>query len=150
MATSAFISIAQALEALLKQDPPVAEMVMRDRLKPLTPQQVSAVVISIDKAQGQRQGPAEGPTDWGTLFKVECHARSKANVLPSEAVDAILSAVFERLSGGAESVGLATEDLLPDPRIEWDLTESAEGLSCAAIQVRIVHRTQSAQLVPWG
>lgn len=147
---SAFISLAQQLEAMLALDPPVADLVVRDRLKPLMPHQASAVVIVLDKTQGERTGPAEGPTDWGTLFKIECHARSKANVLPSEAVDPILQAVFARLSGGAESVGLATEDLLPDPRIEWDLAEAAEGLSCAAIQVRIVHRTQSAQLVPWG
>jgi hypothetical protein len=150
MTSSIFILLADAIEARLRVDPPVAAVIQRDRFRPFGADQASAVVIKIDKTQGSRTGPADGPTDWGTLYSIECYARCAANVLPSVAVDPIVSAVYERLSVSAESLALDVEDLLPDPHIEWDLTETAEGLGSAAIGVRIVHRTQSAQLVPWS
>lgn len=146
---SPFTAQAQAIQALLLVAPPVADMVVRDRLRPLAKHQQSAVVIKIDKTQGQRAGTAGGPTDWGTLYVLECYSRSAANVLPSDAVDPILTAVFERLSGAGEALGPDVEDALPDPRIEWDLAQAAEELASAAIVVRIVHRTRAAQLQPW-
>lgn len=150
MTSSIFILLADAIEARLRVDPPVAAVIQRDRFHALAADQASAVVIKIDKTQGSRTGPAEGPTDWGTLYVIECYARTPPNVLASVAVDPIVRAVFERLSVSAESLALDVEDLLPDPRIEWDLADAAEGLGSAGISVRIVHRTQSAQLVPWS
>lgn len=151
MTTSVFILLADAIEALLRVSPPVAAVIQRDRYRALAQDQASAVVIKLDKTRGTRTGPAEGPTDWATLYAIECYARTAPNVLPSVAVDPIVRAVVERLSGDAASLGvdLAVEDLLPDPLIEWDLDETAEGLGSAAISIRIVHRTQSAQLVAW-
>lgn len=151
MTVSAFIALADAIEARLRVTPAVAAVIQRDRYRPIATDQASAVVIKIDKTKGQRTGPAEGPTDWGTLFTIECYARCAPNVLPSVAVDPLVLAVFARLSGNADALDpdLGVEDLLPDPLIQWDLDETAEGLGSAGISIRIVHRTQSAQLVAW-
>ena len=151
MTASVFVLLGDAIEARLRISPAVATVIQRDRFRAIAQDQASAVVIKLDKTLGTRTGPAEGPTDWTTLYAVECYARTTPSVLPSAAVDPIVRAVFERLSGDAASLGvdLGVEDLLPEPLIQWDLDETAEGLGSAGISIRIVHRTQSAQLVAW-
>lgn len=150
MAVSVFIALAQAVQALLEADPPVADQVLRDRTRVLPKDFASQVCIKLDKTQGQRGGTFGSPTDWGTLFELECSARCAADVLPTEAVDPIVMAVFERLAGSGPDLDLDVEDVLPDPRIEWDLGEGETRVVTATFSVRIVHRTQATQLVAWS
>jgi hypothetical protein len=148
--TTVFISLAQALQTLLAGAPAVADYVVRDRFRPIPNEHNTQVVIRLDKTQGERAGTQGGPTDWGTLFVIDCYARCAANLLPSEVVDPIVEAAFARLSGAGAALNLDVEDMLPDPRIEWDLGEGETPLVCASFSVRIVHRTKASQLATWS
>lgn len=146
-----FINLAVAVQNLLLASPALAGgNVFRDRMPPVQRNLSSAVVIKLDKTQGERASTNGGPTDWGTLFAIECYARCASNALPSEAVDALLQSCFERLAGQGGALGLSVEDILPDPRIEWDLGEGDTPLVCVTFTVQIVHRTQATLLVPWN
>lgn len=148
---SAFTALGLAMQTLLLAAPPIVggNRVWRGRLSPLKTGFESALVIKQVSTSASRADVANGPTDWSSVFAVECHARCAANQVPEDVVDPLLAAVFARLAGAGAGLALGVEDLLPDPQIDWDLGEGDTPLVCATLVVRIVHRTQAAQLVAW-
>lgn len=149
--SSPFVELAMAQQSLLLAMPALAGgVIWRDRLKPLKAGQLEAIVIKLLASRGTRAGVASGPIDWLTTYGIECYRRCAADEIPTEMVDPTLSAVFARLSGVGPGLAQGVEDVLPDPAIDWDLGDGETPLVCATLQVRIVHRTQAAQLVAWN
>lgn len=152
--TSVFIDIADEIEALL--DSPRVDGVSafyRDRLSPVIKENQLAFNLKLDKSDGQSGGVSGAPTDWSTDFELECYARAPADQLPTRMVDRLIVAVWKRLSQASalpELNALAVQDVLPDPRITWDLGEGSTPQICATVSVRIIHRTKPGELVAWN
>lgn len=150
MADSAFIALAKLLKTLLEAAPPIADKVYRDRKAAVAKNLTKWVVIRIDKTQGVRGGTDGSPVDWGTLFAIECVGRCPADQEPTDFIDPLLQAAYGRIVEQGGQIGIDVEDLMPDPRIEWDIEEGDTPEVSATFQVRIVHRTPAVTLQPWG
>lgn len=150
MTVSVFIGLAQAITALLSAAPPIAEAVYRNRKAPVARNLTKWIDVRIDKTQGVRSGTFGGPNDWGTLFTVGCSGRCPADQMPDVFIDELLQAAYGRLVDQAAALALDVEDLMPDPRIEWEIEEGDTPEVSATFQVRIVHRTPAATLQPWS
>lgn len=150
---SVFIDLAAELQALL-QSPAIVGVaeVTRDRQFPVIKQATFIINVKLDKSRGAIGGVTGSPTDWATDFIIECYARANALERPTEVVDPLLIAVWQRLSVASAYAGLialGVQDVLPDPEIQWDLGEGDTPLIAALISTRIVHRTNPGSLTAW-
>jgi hypothetical protein len=151
--SSVFVGLSAAIKAELAQVPALATVkIYRDRTAPVPQSVTTAINVRLDKTQGTQAGTFGGPTDWGTVFAIECYQRAGSDEIATEAVDPLLIATFAALSGMGPSLApsLDVEELLPDPRIEWDTGEGETPLVCATFAVRVVHRTKFNALEPWS
>lgn len=148
---TAFTALSQALEARLLEAPPITgDRVFRDRIAPLPREMDDAIVVRQLNTAGTRAGVGlTSPIDWSTEFEVEVFCKAPADAVASDAIDPLLQAVFERLAGW-QPPDLSIQEVVPDPRIEWDRAEGQSPLVCARIAVRIVHRTAASSLTAWG
>lgn len=146
---TAFAALTDALRDLLLQAPAIAGgRVWRARLRPIPEEHATAVVLRLVQANSTQVVLGRG-LDWDTLIEVECYARSAVGIEPEDAVDELLAAVWARIKSNATALGaLGVMDLVPEPRIDWQTTESAQPLACATFGLRVRHRTQASNLNP--
>lgn len=143
---SAQTQIAEAIVGLLQAPAIVDDRVFRDRLSPIARELPDAIVIRLVSSNGERGFTgASSPVDWVTELAIDVYARVAVDQVPTDVIDPLLQAVYARLSAPPPE-GLGVEDLMPDPRIEWDLAEGQTQLACATVQVRVRHRTPAASL----
>ena len=148
---TAFNALSQALAARLLEAPQiVADRVDRSRTAPIPREWPSAIVVRTVSTAGQRNNVgSSSPIDWQTEYAIEIYARATADQIAEDVLDPLLAAVFDRLAGWVPP-GLATFEVLPEPRIDWDVTDGQTPLVFASLRAQITHRTQAASLASWG
>lgn len=152
--TSPFVGLSAAIAEQLGLVVDLAGVsIYRDRTAAIPKSVKRAINIRLDKTQGTQSGTFGGPTDWSTGFVIECCERVvAADAIATEVIDPLLVATFEALSGIGPQLNpsLDVEELLPDPRIEWDSREGDTPLAVATFSVRVIHRTKFNVLEPWS
>ena len=148
MSATAFCAIQGALVAALTQAPALAEgRVYVNRLRPIGAAIPSAIVVRLDQASAA--GDVIGTLDWVTSYTVECYARAVSGADPAESVDALLSAVWARLSA-LTPPGLGVAAITLQPTIDWQYDDAETPVACALIRISVQHRTVFADLAPWA
>lgn len=144
MPPSAFTRITMALVELLEVDPPVADVIFRARTRPVPKNAGSAINVQFSSGR-----PAEGvingaPVDWMSKFTIECLARAAADQSPDDAVDPLLTAVYERIAADTTLGGLV--DHIGAPAIEAEYSAEGERTGWVCLTYPIEHRTQNLNL----
>lgn len=148
MSTTAQHQLLQEVVASLSAAPALADgRVYANRVRPVSAPSATAVAVRLESSNGQK--PTLHGIDWSTVLQVECYARSTAQADPAQAVDALLHAAWQRLSGFSPS-SLGLMDLSLQPRIEWDYDDGDTPTVCAVIRLVAVHRTPANSLTPWA
>lgn len=139
MSASAFKGLTDALVAACLQAPALAEgRVWANRLRPLSTQQGSAVVVRL--VQTRSTEDVLGLLDWQTQFAVECYGRGATGTDPAGAVDALLQDVWARLAG-LDSGALGVMAVAVNPAVEWQFDEAETPVACAIVHLVVRHRT---------
>jgi hypothetical protein len=142
---TAFGTIVAAIKTALVANPAVSAQVDRARLRAVPEDRETAVAIRLDSATPDRFAILNGPTDWDTTIYVECYARSAgATQTADEAVDALLGAVWARLTADTSLGGLVM-DLRP-VSLEYDFDGKADDLACVTLGLGVLHRTNNPSL----
>jgi len=146
---TAFADIAEAYKQRLLAVPQITgDRVQRGRQAALKAGWPDGIVVRIVRTAAQLGGVGPGvPKDWTTTLGVEVLARGATPDAAEDAVDALLGQVYERLAGWAPP-GLAVEDALSEPAIQWDVDEGEGAVARATLVVTLIHRTLAAALVP--
>lgn len=144
---SAQLAIQSAIVAALSQAPAVAASIRANTVRPLSANQAQAVVVRLISSRSAGQQALGAPFDWTTAYAIECLARaSSANADPVAAVDSLLDAVWQRLSG-IDPLALGAIDVRLQPLIDWQIDDADTPVAAAVIGLQIVHRTQATTLV---
>lgn len=148
---SVFIDLAEAYKDRLLAAPQIAgDRVFRARQAALKKGWANGICLRLVSSQAQLAGVGPGaPKDWVTLLGIECCARAEPDAIAEDAVDVLLTAAYARLAGWAPA-GLAVEDALAEPGIDWDTEEGEDQVCRATFLVRITHRTNASALTAWG
>jgi hypothetical protein len=147
MTDIAFVSITAALRDLLTQPTPVADVVMRGRLRPIAANQDTAVVVRWDRSSGDQSVMANGPTDWATSIAVDCYARATADVDPEDVAGPVLQAVYQRLAV-ADLAALGVTQLVAGIEVQAGFSEMDPNLACVTLFVSVQHMTDFNSLTP--
>lgn len=154
MAASVFVRLAAEIQALLQAAPALANgRVWLGRQAPVVAQVQSGINVRLDGSEAVDQGVTGSPTTWMTAIDVECYARGDPESDAVAVVDPLLVGVYERLAEAStlpSLLELGVQDVLPNPRIEWDRGDGTQSHVAAVITVRIVHRTRPGSLQPWA
>ncbi len=145
---SAFAAIQAALMAALSAAPALAEgRVYADRSRPLAATYDSAISVRMEASNAT--SATTKTLDWTTAYSIECYARATADLSRGEAVDALLSAVWLRLSAlDLRALGVAS--IILQPNIDWQYDDADSLMAVAVINLQIQHRTPFAALTPWA
>lgn len=145
--STAFKSIANALATALAAAPALAGgRIWSNRLKPLPAMHSTAVVVRQANSSGAET--VLGALDWVTPFAIECYGRGAAGADPADAVDALLSDVWARLSA-IDAGALGAMAITVSPAIEWQFDEAETPMACATVHLVVQHRTSVAALAAW-
>jgi hypothetical protein len=147
MTDIAFVSITRALRDLLLQPTPVADVVMRGRLRPVAAHQNTAVVVRWDRSSGDQSTMANGPTDWDTSIALDCYARATGDVDPEDVAGPLLQAVFQRLAG-ADLAALGVTQLVAGTEVQASFAEADPNLACMTLFISVQHMTDFNSLTP--
>lgn len=129
---SSIISTAvAAIVASLQQVPAVSANVSRTRLRPLSAEVSSAVVVRpIDADPGDADLSPGLPVFWTVRLAVDCYARAAAGVAPDAAVDPLLTAVYARLLADPRLGGAVR--MLQPAGLAYEFDAEAEQVVCAS------------------
>ncbi len=146
-----FTAIAEAYKDKLLEAPQiVGDRVRRGRRAALKQGWPDGIVVRLVQTRAQLAGVGYGaPKDWDTALGIEVLARGLTPEAAEDAVDELLALVYARLAGWAPS-GLAVEDALSEPAIDWEAEEGEEAVSRATVIVSLTHRTNASALTAWG
>ena len=146
--SSAFTGLQNSLVAALVAAPALAGgRVYVNRLRPVSANSTTAVVVRLDKSEGLQM--VLGAVDWSSAYSVECYARAPGNGEPAGAIDQLLSDVWARLCA-LDATALGAIDITIAPRIDWQYDDAETPLVCAVIQLSVQHRTPSNSLQAWS
>ena len=146
--TTAFASLQAALLAALSSAPALAGgNIGSNRLRPIPTGQSTALVLRLDASEGTER--VLGCVDWQTAFTVECYARGATSAADLvAAVDTLLADTWAGLASlSFQALG---DDLIVDPRIDWQFDDGETPMVCAVIRLSAAHRTASSTLTPWS
>lgn len=147
MSASAQLAIQRLLVAALKQAPALANgRVYANPMRELPEGTPAAITVTTKRSDGKEA--TLGAIDWRTTYLVECLATVSSGADPVAAVDALLTATWQRLAalpaGGNGMAGLVIQ-----PAIEWDFTPGITAQVSAVMRVDVDHRTLATTLEPW-
>jgi hypothetical protein len=147
---SAHLGIQAAIVAALMAAPAVAGgNVKVNTTRPVSAATTEAVVVRLVQSRANTPQILGGPYDWMTQVQVECLARAASGTAdPMAAVDALLEAVWQRLST-ANPAGLGAIDVRMAPAIDWQLDDGETPVVAAVINLTVNHRTTSTTLAAW-
>lgn len=132
---SGFLQVTQYIEALLRQAPALAPDIERSRDKRVEEATESALRIFPGNAEGQVQAIRGGFHRWGFDVTVDCYARAALEGASAgdveAAVDALFTAVWQRLAAAEPPAGVAT--LMSNVRVAWEYFEGARPLGVARV-----------------
>ena len=141
--SSAFFDIQTALIAALSSATALAGgRIYANRLRPITANQASAIVVRLDQAQGTEM--VIGSVDWSTAYAVECYARAASGTDPAAAVDALLTDAWARLA--ALDFTALDAVISINPQIDWQYDDAETPVVCAVMRLTAQHRTSLAAL----
>lgn len=140
-----FLTLAKAVEALLQQDPPVAEHVERNRSRVIPAQVPTAAVVRQGQAQVDQVAGKQLHQTWVTALLVDCYGRAQSGgAAADEVADGVLKAVQQRMqqdpSLGKLVGGIALQG------IEWDFDVDGDATACATATFYARHATSAADL----
>jgi hypothetical protein len=147
---SAHLGIQAAIVAALMAAPAVASgNVKVNTTRPVSAAFSQAVVVRLVQSRANTPQILGGPYDWLTQVQVECLARAANGAAdPMAAVDALLEAVWQRLST-VSPAGLGAIDVRMQPAIDWQLDDGETPVVAAVINLTVNHRTTSTTLAAW-
>jgi hypothetical protein len=147
---SAHHAIQSAIVAALVAAPAVASgNVKVNTTRPVSAAFSHAVVVRLVQSRANTPQILGGPYDWMTQVQVECLARAASGTAdPMAAVDALLEAVWQRLST-VSPAGLGAIDVRMQPAIDWQLDDGETPVVAAVINLTVNHRTTSTTLAAW-
>jgi hypothetical protein len=141
--SSAFFDIQTALIAALSSATALAGgRIYANRLRPITANQASAIVVRLDQAQGTEM--VIGSVEWSTAYAVECYARAASGTDPAAAVDALLLDAWARLA--ALDFTALDAVISINPQIDWQYDDAETPVVCAVMRLTAQHRTNLAAL----
>lgn len=142
-----FLQAVQAMVATLQAAPAVAPKVYRTRLRPLTQQDSTAVVVRLAGSDPDTSVGQGAVMVWGTAVSVECYARGNTLAPADEAVDDLLARVYTRLqqdpSLGGVAGGVTPHSLSVDYDADGDQT------ACATVTLLVRHASAPASVQPF-
>lgn len=145
MATIAHSTIVNAMVALLRAAPALADGGVHRSRGRAAGEGISAMVVVRKEASQPQQGPIlSHPIDWLTSVAVECYARGSASQAPDEAADELLLAVNDLIVADPTLGGLALD--VQEPRLTWDTDEQDKQLGCSTAIYTVLHRTRARTL----
>ncbi len=148
MSASAFKQLTDALVAACMQTPALAGgRIWPNRLRPLSAQQTSAIVVRLVKSAARET--TLGAHDWRTQIDVECYGRGATGFDPAEAVDELLQSAWGRLSS-IDPAALSAMAIALNPAVEYHFEEAETPMACAIVSLVISHRTPVNLMTPWN
>lgn len=135
--TTAVAAVVSAMVATLQAAPAVSPQVHRARLRPMSADWASAVVVRPLSVAFEPFAIQHAPFTLDTQIAVECYARASAGTSGDAAVDALMQAVYARLMSDTTLGGLVG-DLRPD-RLDFDLDADGDNTSCATFTFTVLH-----------
>jgi hypothetical protein len=141
--STAFSLIAAAFVAALQTAPAVSAKVYRQRERPITSDDVTAVNVQFDGAVPTPGAIAGAPVDWRTRIMVECYARS-ASASGDVAVDELLKQVYARLAADSTLGGMVAN--IGEPMIEADCDALGQKTGMVRLTYVVEHRTSNFSL----
>lgn len=139
--SSAFLQIADAVQADLQQSPAVAAVIGRQRRRRLGDDQDTAVNVFLGRSRAVvRYVGSTTPMECDTLLQIECIARAGANTTPDAAVDPLWQTVHARLlaSAALRSMGVQLDD---NVQLDWDQIEDDERIGAVLLTYRATHQS---------
>lgn len=142
--SSAFDQIVTAFVAKLQEAPAVCDVVIKNDGRAIDEACQEAVVVFYAGSSMPNRGVITGaPLDWTSRIVVDCFARSKT-LSGAEAVDALMSRVFERLANNP-NLGNSEWDI-GAPSIDPDADLQAQRTGSAQLTYFVEHRTRNNTL----
>lgn len=136
-----------AVTAILQQlqaAPAIAPQVARVRLRPVSASTTTAVVVRPVASEVTEGEMLTGyPFAWNTAIAVECYARASAQAAPDQAVDVLLSKVYERLLADPTLGGQVL--VLQPQQVTYDFDADGEQTVCAVLTLIARQRTAGNQ-----
>lgn len=144
MTATVFATLVGAVVTALRATPAVTTHVHRARMRALPQQWSTAVVVRPQSAEVE-QGVGQSVANiWATQLQVECYARAPAAQAGDAAVDALLSAVVERLLADRSLGGIVGD--LGLLGITYDFDVDAESTACATVTFSVRHASGAASI----
>lgn len=146
MSTTAFQHLTTGLAAVLLASPALASGQIKanpTRHWPAATQQAVAVRLGrADRVSSDACGD-----HWQVLIEFECSARAATGTDPAEAVDALLSAVPDRIAA-ADLSALSVIDRDPQATIQWQFDAADTPAATATLTLAFVVHTALNRLTP--
>lgn len=142
--TTVFARVAGAAVAALEAAPPVSSAVYRARMRAVSQQESTAVVVRLRQAEVDRGVGNGTPGIWATVLDVECYARALPGQSGDDAVDALLDATVARLVADPSLGGVVGDIGLLG--VTWDFDMDGQGTACAVVTFSVRHATASASV----
>lgn len=141
-----FAQITGAIVAALAASPAVSAQIHRSRVRPISADWTTAVVVTPQSADLERLAIRGAPINLESQIEVVCFARAVPGQSPDVAVDALLSAVYARLVADPTLGGLAL-DLAP-ARISYEFDAEAEQVASVTLALTVQHQAAALTLDP--
>lgn len=113
--------------------------------EPMPAGRTSAIVVVLSNATPQQLGGIAGnPVDWVTEVHVKCFATANA-ISARPAANTLAAAAYARLAATPD-LGLGTGVFIGEPRLEWNIEQSATRMALATLIYSVSHRTNNQTL----
>jgi hypothetical protein len=137
---TAFLSIPQAVVDALALAPAIAPGRVRIGRELMLPTEwPDAIDVALDSSRGQAVTLDGGVLRWTSLVGLRLRVRAAAGVHGIQGPDALLAAVFSRLSGTVPADGAMQWQMQPD--IRWEVEEADQTVTLCDLLLRVTHLT---------
>ncbi|MFC5551760.1 hypothetical protein [Massilia aerilata] len=145
--TTRHMAIAMALGDHLKALAIAGGRVDMNRVRSLSSNKDSAVVVRLARAASQEASMLGGRTSWSTLIDIECYGRDGANDVPGAVADLVLEQVFDALAAGPD-LGYGVMDIEPlaGDTLAWDFDQLDNSVACVTARFVVKHQTNGRTL----
>jgi hypothetical protein len=141
--TTAFARALGAAEEAIRAAGVAAE-VYRTRIRPISRQTTSAVVLRLAAAEIDQSVGMGAHSLWGVQLEIDCYARATTAVASDDAVDALLEAVVAALMSDQTLGGVIGAMRLAG--VSWDFDVDGEQTACATVTFIVQQFTPAASL----
>lgn len=144
--TTVFSALLTSITSVLQQAPAVSAVVDRIRLRPISAQSPTAVVVRVLSSEVQR-GVGVGMYQlWQSRVELECYARATPGTPPDQALDPLLQAAYARLMSDPSLAG-TVGDINP-LGVTFSFDADGDTTACATLHFNVQHVSAAASLTP--